>query len=194
MKLTSLILHTLGAAVLLAPVSGFCAPAAAPAASPAASAAAAPSQPAKASAPAKRPAGSVYSNQPEFTEKELLRFAEALPQFRAWARAQGEKAHPSVRSGQPDFTYSRAAADWVVQHGWDEQRFFCVMGRAAAALATVTSADDKGKAAKHKDMPSVTQNELSLVQKHLGELLKAGSDDKAPQMMPQTAPRTLPNK
>ena len=187
MKLTSLILHTLGAAVLLAPASGFCATA------PASSAPQVQAE-ARASAPAKRPAGSVYSSQPEFTEKELLRFAEVLPAFRAWARAQGEKAHPSVRSGQPDFTYSRAAADWVVQHGWDEQRFFCVMGRAAAALATVTSADDKGKAAKHKDMPSVTQNELSLVQKHLGELLKAGSDDKAPQMMPQTAPRTLPSK
>lgn len=106
-----------------------------------------------------------------------MRFAGLLPDFRKWCHAQGEKAHPAVRKGKADFVYSEAAAGWARSHGWDDRRFFCVMGRSAAALATIMAEEGKKKPAHYKDMPKVSQKELDLVRLHLGELLKAGSEE-----------------
>ena len=128
--------------------------------------------PAKKSAPQKA-ALSVYENQPPVTEKELLRFLDVLPQFRAWARAGNEEGHPILRNNKADFLYSPQAAAWVQQRNWDPVRFFCVMGRMAAALAIVEEGNEMG--ARSRDMPDVTDDELALARKHLGSILKAGS-------------------
>lgn len=161
---TKLLSLVLGAVLLLGSGTGICAEAgSAPASQPSAKKAA--------------PKGSVYADQPEFTEQELVRFAGLLPDFRKWCHAQGEKAHPAVRKGKADFVYSEAAAGWARSHGWDDRRFFCVMGRSAAALATIMAEEDKKKPAHYKDMPKVSQKELDLVRLHLGELLKAGSNE-----------------
>lgn len=128
--------------------------------------------PAKKSAPQKA-ALSVYEKQPPVTEKELLRFLDVLPQFRAWARAGNEEAHPILRNNKADFLYSPQAAAWVQQRNWDPVRFFCVMGRMAAALAIVEEGNEMG--ARSRDMPDVTDDELALARKHLGSILKAGS-------------------
>ena len=122
----------------------------------------------------------VYAGQPEVTEKELLAFAELLPQFRAWARAAREEAHPVVRDGKADFLYSPNAAEWVTGKGWQPARFFCVMGRLAAALVIVEEGNDMGS--RPADMPSVTNEELALTRRHLGLLLTAGGD--APPIRP----------
>ena len=120
-------------------------------------------------------AKSVYEDQPPVTDKELVAFMEILPHFRAWAASSKEEAHPSVSRGKADFVYSPKAAEWVKLRGWDPVRFFCVMGRAAAALSLVEEGSDvSGK--RPPDMPSVTQQELELVRRHLGSLLKAGND------------------
>ncbi len=120
-------------------------------------------------------AQSVYANQGPITEKELLSFIKLLPQFRAWAASNKEVAHPSFVGGKPDFTYSEAAAQWVQTRGFDVKRFFTVMGRSAAALFLISegaTTQDK----KPQDMPNVSQAELDLVQRHLAQLLEAGSD------------------
>ncbi len=169
---TKLLSLVLGALLVLGSGTGICAEAGAKAGSEAG--------PAPASQPSAKKAahkGSVYADQPEFTEQELMRFAKLLPDFRKWCHAQGEKAHPAVRKGKADFVYSEAAAGWARSHGWDDRRFFCVMGRSAAALATIMAEEDKKKPAHYKDMPKVSQKELDLVRLHLGELLKAGSEE-----------------
>lgn len=122
-------------------------------------------------------AKSVYDNQPPVTDKELVSFMELLPHFRAWAASSREEAHPSVdKNGKADFTYSAEAAGWVKRRGWDPARFFCVMGRAAAALAMVEEGSDAISVERPPDMPAVSQTELETVQRHLGGLLRAGSD------------------
>lgn len=122
----------------------------------------------------------VYAGQPAVTEKELLAFADLLPQFRAWARAAQEEAHPVVRDGKADFLYSPNAAEWVAAKGWQPARFFCVMGRLAAALVIVEEGNDMGS--RPADMPSVTNEELALTRHHIGILLTAGGD--APPIRP----------
>ena len=122
----------------------------------------------------------VYEGQPAVTEKELLAFTELLPQFRAWARESHEEAHPVVRGGNADFLYSPQAAEWVAAQGWQPARFFCVMGRLAAALVIVEEGNDMGS--RPADMPSVTNEELALTRRHIGTLLTAGGD--APPIRP----------
>ncbi len=130
----------------------------------------------------------VYDGQPEYTEDELLRFASTLPAFRTWCRQKGEQPHPSLRGGRPDFVYSAAAADWARFHGWDDKRFFCVMGRSAAALAQIMGREEGGGGTPvFRDMPQVSRQELELAQRHLGELLRAASDH--PQQPGQTRVR-----
>ena len=119
-------------------------------------------------------ATNVYAGQPAVTEKELLAFAEVLPRFRAWARDGHEEAHPVVRGGKADFLYSPQAAEWVTAQGWQPARFFCVMGRLAAALVIVEEGNDMGT--RPADMPSVSDEELALARRHLGILLTAGGD------------------
>ncbi len=119
-------------------------------------------------------AKSVYDGQPPMDDKELVRFIEILPQFRAWAVAQKVEAHPSTTDGKADFVYSDSAAQWVSAHGWEPARFFSVMGRTAAALSMVADGADVN-APHPPDMPSVTQAELDLVHKHLSTLLQAGN-------------------
>lgn len=116
----------------------------------------------------------VYAGQPAVTEKELLAFTELLPRFRTWAREGHEEAHPVVRAGKADFLYSPKAAEWVTAQGWQPARFFCVMGRLAAALVIVEEGNDMGS--RPADMPSVTNEELELARRHLGTLLTAGGD------------------
>lgn len=127
---------------------------------------------AKKQAPA---ASTVYEKQPPVTDKELLNFLETLPQFRAWAKANNEEAHPTLNNGKADFMYSPQAAAWVQQHGWDPVRFFCVMGRMAAALAIVEEGNDM-TGVRSKDMPEVTEGELALARRHLGTMLKVSTD------------------
>lgn len=116
----------------------------------------------------------VYDKQGDVTEKELLTFLDLLPQFRRWAHASQEEAHPVLRRGKADFLYSDRAAQWVTDHGWDPRRFFCVMGRMAAALVLVEEGGNE--MARPKDMPPVSKAELELARKHLGSILKASLD------------------
>lgn len=116
----------------------------------------------------------VYEKQPVVTDKELLAFLELLPQFRAWAREKGEHARPVSRNGKADFAFSKNAAGWVTAKGWNPTRFFCVMGRIAAALAIV----EEGNTMRHSrpgDMPEVSEQELELARRHLGSLLKVSA-------------------
>lgn len=117
----------------------------------------------------------VYDKQPPVTDKELLDFLELLPQFRAWAKSSNEEAHPILRNGKADFLYSPNAAAWVQAHKWNPVRFFCVMGRMAAALSIVEEGNDM-TGARSKDMPEVSDGELALARRHLGTMLKAGGD------------------
>lgn len=121
------------------------------------------------------PALTVYDNQPPVTDKELIGFLEILPRFRAWAKVNKEEAHPVLRNGRADFLYSPQAAEWVKAQGWDPLRFFSVMGRMAAALVIVEEGNDMS-GTRPRDMPSVTEEELALARRHLGTMLKAGSD------------------
>lgn len=124
-------------------------------------------------------APNVYDRQTVVTEKELLAFLDVLPQFRAWARAAHEEAHPVLRHGRADFLYSEQAAAWVRAKNWEPARFFCVMGRMAAALALVADGDE---AVRARDMPAVAAEEMALARRHLGSLLRAGGD--APPELP----------
>ncbi|MBQ7608960.1 MAG: serine/threonine protein phosphatase [Desulfovibrionaceae bacterium] len=117
----------------------------------------------------------VYDKQAQVTEGELKRFLVLLPEFRAWASANHEEAHPSLTRGQPDFKYSAAAAKWIQNKGWDARRFFCVMGRMAAALVVVEEGNDF-KGTRPPDMPSVGPKEVDLARTHLAELLQAGGE------------------
>ena len=98
-----------------------------------------------------------------------------MPQFRSWAKSNNEEAHPILRNGKADFLYSPAAAAWVQEHKWNPVRFFCVMGRMAAALSIVEEGNDM-TGARSKDMPAVSEGELALARRHLGTMLKAGGD------------------
>ena len=93
----------------------------------------------------------------------------------AWARESGEEAHPVLRNGKADFVYSPRAAEWVRAQGWEPVRFFCVMGRMAAALVIVEEGNDM-RGTRPRDMPGVTEEELALARRHLGTMLKAGGD------------------
>lgn len=118
------------------------------------------------------PAAELYA-QPPFTSQELTQFINDLPQFRAWLVAHHEKAHPILSaSGKPGFLYSPLAAQEATRLGWKPERFFCVMGRAAAALAII----EQGAAittAPPPEMPSVHAKELEFVRTHLASLLQA---------------------
>lgn len=124
---------------------------------------------------AARQAATVYDRQPPVTDKELLGFLDILPHFRAWAKAGNEEAHPVLRNGKADFMYSPKAAAWVQEQGWNPVRFFCVMGRMAAALAIVEEGNDM-TGVRSSDMPEVTEGELALVRRHLGTMLKVSGD------------------
>ena len=126
-------------------------------------------------APSSSASVNVYDKQPPVTDKELLDFLELLPQFRTWAKGNNEEAHPILRNGKADFLYSPAAAAWVQEHKWNPVRFFCVMGRMAAALSIVEEGNDM-TGARSKDMPAVSEGELALARRHLGTMLKAGGD------------------
>ncbi len=120
-------------------------------------------------------AQSVYDDQGPMNETELLSFIKLLPQFRAWAASSKEVAHPGFVDNKADFIYSDAAAQWVQTRGFDARRFFTVMGRSAAALYMISEGATT-QDAKPQDMPTVSESELALVQKHLAQLLEAGSD------------------
>lgn len=133
----------------------------------------------------------VYEGEAPTKAKELDSFLELLPRFRAWARENGEQVHPALKNGKADFVYSRKAAAWVREHGWQPKRFFCVMGRMAAAMVMVEEGNDMG-AARPADMPNITQGELDLARKNLGSLLRAGGDAPAPEPAPAISPRKYP--
>lgn len=116
---------------------------------------------------------SVYDQQPVISEQEVKSFIILLPQFRSWTRENGEEAHPILsKNGKPDFLYSRNASDWVLAHNFEPRRFFCVMGKMAAAMVIVEEGNDY-KGTRPADMPPVSTEELDLARKYLGELLSA---------------------
>ncbi|MCR4666496.1 MAG: serine/threonine protein phosphatase [Desulfovibrio sp.] len=130
----------------------------------------------------------VYDNQPKTTEKELLSFLTVLPEFRVWAQSHQEEAHPGLTNGRPDFFYSQNAEKWITSKGWDARRFFCVMGRMAAALVVATEGNDL-RGTRPADMPDVSDFETELAHKHLGRMLEAGGAV-APKV--NTSPPLLP--
>ena len=112
-------------------------------------------------------------NQPPFSEKELNQFIADLPRFRAWIKTNKEKAHPIVNeAGEPDFLYSKNAAGYIEAAGWKPERFFCIMGRAAAAVAIIQQGDAITKEPPI-EMPNVSDDELDVVRRNLPGLLKA---------------------
>ncbi len=133
----------------------------------------------------------VYEGQAPTSAKELDSFLELLPRFRTWARENGEQAHPVLKNGKADFVYSRKAATWVSEHGWQPKRFFCVMGRMAAAMVIVEEGNDMG-AARPADMPTIAQSELDLARKNLGSLLRAGGDAPASETAPAARSKKYP--
>jgi len=113
-----------------------------------------------------------FYDQPPMTEAELVKFVDELPAYLAWARQNNEKAHPSLSDeGRADFTYSNKAAAKVESMGWKAKRFFCVMGRTAAAMALQSK---KPGAERPLMMPPVTPKELNLVRRHMDALEAAG--------------------
>jgi len=143
---------------------------------------AAQSAPATTAAKAVIPAPDVYAQDP-FTEKELIRFIESMPLFLAWARGSKAKAHPMTNAaGKPDFTYTQEAAAKAEALGWEPRRFFCLLGKAAAALYLVEEGTDRMQAlqAMPPDMPTVAETEMALVRKHLASLLRASAGGPPP--------------
>ena len=129
------------------------------------------------------PAPDVYA-QGAYTEEELVRFMESMPHFLAWVRASKAKVHPVVNAaGKPDFVYTPEAAARVRELGWEPGRFFCLLGRTAAALYLVSEGTDF-MGALPPDMPTVTDVEMALVRKHLASLLRAGTGGPAPSLSP----------
>ncbi|MDR0816677.1 MAG: serine/threonine protein phosphatase [Desulfovibrio sp.] len=125
----------------------------------------------------------VYDKQPLVTDAELARFLKILPQFRRWTSENKENAGPVARKGRADFLYSARAADWVITKGWKPERFFCVMGRMAAAIFILEEGNDMS--GEHPpDMPEVAEEELNLTRRHLEAILKAldKTGDKVPAM------------
>lgn len=133
----------------------------------------------------------VYEGEAPTSAKELDSFLELLPRFRTWARENGEQAHPALKNGKADFVYSRKAASWVRENGWQPKRFFCVMGRMAAAMVIVEEGNDMG-AARPADMPALAQSELDLARKNLGSLLRAGGDAPVSKSAPTANPKKYP--
>lgn len=133
----------------------------------------------------------VYEGEAPTSAQELDSFLGVLPRFRAWARENGEQVHPALKNGKADFVYSRKAAAWVREHGWQPKRFFCVMGRMAAAMVIVEEGNDLG-ATRPSDMPNITQSELDLARKNLGSLLRAGGDAPASEPPPAASPKKYP--
>jgi len=120
------------------------------------------------------PMPDVYAQGP-YTEKELVSFMESMPHFLAWARAGKAKVHPVVNAaGKPDFAYTQEAAAKAQELGWDPRRFFCLLGRTAAALYLVEEGTDLMHALP-PDMPTVTDAEMALARKHLASLLRLES-------------------
>jgi len=123
----------------------------------------------------------VYAQGP-YTEKELVRFIESVPHFLAWAQSSKAKAHPMVNAaGKPDFAYTPEAAAKAQELGWDPRRFFCLLGRIAAALYLV----EEGVDMLHEmppDMPTVTEAEMALARKHLASLLRVGAGGPTPSL------------
>ena len=137
--------------------------------------------PAAAGTQAVVPTPDVYA-QGAYTEKELVSFIESMPHFLAWSRTNKAKAHPVVNAaGKPDFSYTPEAAAKVQALGWEPRRFFCLLGRTAAALYLVEEGSDLMNALP-PDMPTVTDTEIALVRKHLASLLRAGTGGPAPSL------------
>ena len=129
------------------------------------------------------PAPDVYA-QDAYTEKELVRFMESMPHFLAWVREHKAKVHPVVNAaGKPDFVYTPEVAARARELGWEPRRFFCLLGRTAAALYLVSEGTDFMDALP-PDMPTVTDAEMALVRKHLASLLRAGTGGSAPSLSP----------
>jgi hypothetical protein len=127
------------------------------------------------------PEPDVYAVQPPYTEKELVKFIENMPHFLAWARVGKVKVRPVVNAaGKPDFAYTLEAAAKAQELGWEPRRFFCLLGRSAAALYLVEEGTDSMNNASPPDMPTVTAAEMALVRKHLASLLRAGAGGPTP--------------
>lgn len=125
-------------------------------------------------APVSSGLGTVYSGQPPVTDAEVSRFVQLLPNFRTWAKQNGEEAHPILsREGMPDFLYSPKAAAWVESQGFNAARFFCVMGKMAAALVIMEEGNDF-KGTRPADMPEVSPTEIELAHKRMRDLVVAG--------------------
>ena len=126
-------------------------------------------------APEARAAG--FYDQPPFDNAELTRFIDDFPRFRDWTKRTpdlGDAPHPAVdANGLPGFAYSPAAAAEVERMGWKPERFFCIMGRSAAALADIEEGDALAGANRPADMPQVTGAETELVRRQLSSLLRA---------------------
>ena len=117
-------------------------------------------------------AESLYG-QPPFSETELNQFIADMPRFRDWIKTHKETAHPILNeSGEPDFLYSGEAAAYIKTTGWKPERFFCIMGRAAAAVALIQQGDAIAKKPP-VEMPNVSASELDTVRRNLPALLKA---------------------
>ena len=99
-------------------------------------------------------------NQPPFSEKELSQFIADLPRFRAWIKTNN-------------------AAGYIEAAGWKPERFFCIMGRAAAAVAIIQQGDAITKEPP-VEMPNVSDDELDVVRRNLPGLLKAISPAPTP--------------
>ena len=109
-----------------------------------------------------------FYDQPILTEAELLKFIDDMPNYLQWARQNKEQSHPSLdKQGRPSFSYSAKAATKVTELGWKAERFFCVMGRTAAALAL---GGHKPGLDKPVDMPMISPKELTLVRRHMDKL------------------------
>lgn len=112
-------------------------------------------------------------SQPPLSKKELNQFIADPPCFRAWIKTNKEKAHLIVnRTGEPDFLYSKNTVGYIEAAGWKPERFFCIMGRAATAVAII----QQGNAITKEppiEMPNVSDDELDVVRRNLPGLLKA---------------------
>ncbi|MDR0466575.1 MAG: serine/threonine protein phosphatase [Deltaproteobacteria bacterium] len=123
----------------------------------------------------------IYAQAP-YTEKELVRFIESMPLFLAWARTGQSQAHPATSAaGKPDFVYTPEAAAKAKELGWEPRRFFCLLGRTAAALYLVGEGTDT-MFTMPPDMPTVTETEMALVRKHLASMLRAGAGGPPPEI------------
>ena len=84
-------------------------------------------------------------------------------------------------AGKPDFAYTPEAAAKAQELGWEPRRFFCLLGRIAAALYLV----EEGVDMLHEmppDMPTVTEAEMALARKHLASLLRVGAGGPTPSL------------